>query len=98
LAFKIVEPRSKPAVVMHSRSAGSDETSTGLYIKEILTNREARMEMVISPSVVHSLMYEKSENRIGNLTKKNSYLFKKHGKKGESTPPPKISHVCLKAS
>jgi hypothetical protein len=93
LAFKTAEPGSKPAAVMRYRSAGSDETSTGLYIKEILTNREARMEMVISPSVVHSLMYEKSENRIGNPAKKNSYLFKKHGLKGELlSPPPHLKY------
>jgi hypothetical protein len=92
LAFKTVEPGSKPAAVM---CAGSDVTSTGLYIKEILTNREARIEMVISPSVVQSLMYEKSENRIGNPTKKNLYLFKKHGKKGEllSRPPHQKYHT-----
>jgi hypothetical protein len=72
-----------------------------LYVKEILTNREACMEMVISPSVVHSLMYEKSKNGIGNPTQKEFIFIQKTWNKGrvaDPTLPPKIPHVCLKAS
>jgi hypothetical protein len=73
-----------------------------LYIKEILTSREACMGMAISPSVVHSLMYEKSENGIGNPTQKRIHIYLKNtwkkGRVAESTLPPKIPHVCLKAS